>query len=74
MGVQVVPLLVVFQTLPEETATYQVLRSVGSMAMSAIRPDATAGPMLRQRSDDSSSEVSSAGSPLASLPWPASGE
>ena len=42
-----VPAFTVFQTPPEPTATYQVLGSVGSIAMSAIRPDMSAGPMAR---------------------------
>ena len=49
MGVQVVALSVVFQTPPEPTATYQVARSAGSIAMSAMRPDARDGPMFRKR-------------------------
>ena len=74
MGVQVVPALVVFQTFPEEAATYQVLRSVGSMAMSAMRPDATAGPMLRHLKDESRPELSSAGSSASdSWAWSAPG-
>ena len=74
MGVQVVPALVVFQTFPEEAATYQVLRSVGSMAMSAMRPDATAGPMLRHLKDESRPALSSAGSSASdSWAWSAPG-
>ena len=46
-GVQVVPEFAVFQTPPEPTATYQVLGSRGSIAMSAMRPDMKAGPMPR---------------------------
>ena len=46
-GVQVVPAFTVFHTPPEPTATYQVLGSVGSIAMSAMRPDMSAGPMAR---------------------------
>ncbi len=68
IGVQVVPALVVFHTLPEEAATYQVLRSVGSTAMSAMRPEATAGPMLRQRREERRPEVSSGG-PSSSSSW-----
>src|SRR4030095_2309583 len=45
MGLQVVPALMVFQTPPEATATYQVLRSVGCTARSPILPEATAGPL-----------------------------
>ena len=45
-GVHVVPALVVFQTPPEPTATYQVFSLVGSIAMSAILPDIKAGPTL----------------------------
>jgi len=52
IGVQVVPALVVFQTPPDATATYQVLGSSGWMAMSAIRPDISAGPMLRSSSPE----------------------
>ena len=71
IGVQVVPALVVFHTFPDEAATYQVLRSVGSMAMSAMRPEATAGPMLRQRRDERRPEESSGGpsSPGSSRSW-----
>src|SRR5262249_29915851 len=47
MGFQVVPALVVFQTPPEATATYQVARSFGWTASAAMRPDVTAGPMER---------------------------
>src|SRR5829696_7064838 len=47
MGVQVVPALVVFQTPPDATATYQVAGRVGSTAMSEIRPEVSAGPMGR---------------------------
>ncbi len=46
-GVQVVPAFTVFHTPPEPTATYQVLGFVGSIAMSAMRPDMSAGPMAR---------------------------
>ena len=42
-----VPAFTVFQTPPEPTATYHVLGSVGSIAMSAMRPDMSAGPMAR---------------------------
>jgi hypothetical protein len=47
IGVQVVPLLTVFQTLPDATATYQVLDFIGSLTMSLIRPDRWAGPIFR---------------------------
>ena len=43
------PALVVFQTLPDAAATYQVLLSLGWMAMQEMRPEATAGPMERKR-------------------------
>src|SRR5512139_2017894 len=46
-GFHVVPAFCVFQTPPEPTATYQVLALRGSTAMSAMRPDISAGPMLR---------------------------
>mgnify|MGYP000618023668 CR=1 FL=1 len=39
IGFQVVPLLSVFQTPPDPTATYHWLSSCGLMAMSAMRPD-----------------------------------
>ena len=41
------PALTVFQTFPEPTARYQVLGCAGWRAMSAIRPDMRAGPILR---------------------------
>lgn len=41
------PLFSVFQTPPDPTPTYQVLRSDGWIAMSAMRPPMSAGPMLR---------------------------
>ena len=47
MGVQVVPRFTVFQTFDDEVATYHTLRSVGSTATSAIRPDMKAGPTPR---------------------------
>ena len=50
IGVQVVPALVVFHTPPEPTATYQVARFSGWMAMSATRPDISAGPIPRSSS------------------------
>ena len=46
MDSKVVPELVVFQTPPEPAPTYQTLGLVGSTAMSAIRPDIKAGPIL----------------------------
>src|SRR6056297_79635 len=47
IGFQVVPELTVFQTPPEPTATYQTLGLSGCSAISAIRPDMNAGPMVR---------------------------
>jgi hypothetical protein len=47
IGFQVTPAVVVFQTPPEPTATYQVAASRGSIATSAMRPDMKAGPRLR---------------------------
>ncbi len=47
-GRHVMPALVVFHRPPEPTATYHVVRSRGLMAMSAIRPPMTAGPMPRK--------------------------
>ena len=38
--------MVVFQTPPEPTPTYQTFGLVGSTAISAMRPDINAGPML----------------------------
>src|SRR5436190_19243413 len=49
-GVHVVPALMVFHTPPDATATYQVFLSRGCTAMSATRPDVSAGPMERKRS------------------------
>ena len=57
-GVHVVPPFSVFHTLPEPTATYQTSRSFGWIAMSAMRPDMMAGPMLRKASPDSAASVS----------------
>src|SRR5512139_701015 len=57
IGVQVVPALTVFQTPPEATPTYQVLLSVGWMAMSLMRPEVIAGPIPRKRSPPSVAEV-----------------
>src|SRR3990172_645723 len=53
MGLHVVPALVVFQTPPDATATYQVFGSVGWTAMSLIRPDVNAGPIARNRNPPS---------------------
>ena len=65
-GVQVVPAFSVFHTPPEPTATYQVCRLRGWMAMSLMRPDMMAGPMLRKASPARSSAVSrGAGAALA---------
>ena len=47
MDVQVVPALVVFHTPPDPTATYHVCGWVGWIAISAIRPEAKAGPIDR---------------------------
>ena len=47
IGSKVVPSFVIFQTLPDPTATYQMLSSSGWNSMSAIRPPLMAGPMLR---------------------------
>ena len=58
IGFQVTPALLVFHTPPEPTATYQTLRSWGCQAISAMRPDIKAGPILRHfrpARDDSSS-------------------
>ena len=66
IGVQVVPAFVVFHRFPEEAATYHTLRSVGSTAMSAIRPEARAGPMLRQPIPEMNPEFSSGGSSASS--------
>src|SRR5689334_11430601 len=48
-GVQVVPALVVFHTPPDATATYHVFLSRGCTAMSATRPEVSAGPIERNR-------------------------
>src|SRR5690242_401512 len=50
MGVHVVPAFVVFHTPPDATATYHVRLSRGWTAMSAMRPDVSAGPMDRSLS------------------------
>ena len=58
MGFQVMPAFSVFHTPPDPTATYQVLASSGCTAMSAIRPDIRAGPMLRNSRAEKVDEVS----------------
>src|SRR6185436_9277584 len=58
MGVKVVPPFVVLKTPPEATATYQVARSVGCTAMSAIRPEVTAGPIPRSSRPEKVSALS----------------
>ncbi len=58
IGRHVVPAFVVFQTLPDAAATYQVLETTGSTAMSMMRPDISAGPMLRHLRPDSRPESS----------------
>lgn len=57
MGCQVVPALTVFQTPPLAAETYQVPRSVGSTAISEIRPLISAGPNSRNRKLDSRPEL-----------------
>jgi hypothetical protein len=57
MGVQVVPAFSVFQTPPDPTAAYQMLRFLGWMAISLIRPDIRAGPIFRNSSPDRTSAV-----------------
>ncbi|MHC4086746.1 MAG: hypothetical protein ACYSU5_16305 [Planctomycetota bacterium] len=59
IGVQVVPLLTVFQTLPDATATYQMLDFLGFLTMSLIRPERWAGPMFLNFSPEKVSAVSS---------------
>ncbi len=49
-GFHVVPALSVRHSPPLPTATYQVLGSPGSTAMSAIRPAISAGPIPRRAS------------------------
>ena len=46
-GVKVMPRLTVFHKPPNAEATYQVLGFFESIATSAMRPVASAGPMLR---------------------------
>src|SRR3954447_20814340 len=46
-GSKVTPRLVVFQSPPDAVATYQTLRSRGSTATSAMRPDENVPGMLR---------------------------
>jgi hypothetical protein len=65
MGFQVVPALVVFHTPPEPTATYHKLKSLGSMAMSAIRPDINAGPIPLSCNPENVLSVNS----VSLLPW-----
>jgi len=50
MGFQLRPAFSVFQTPPEPTATYHVLRFRGWITMSLIRPDISPGPKLRNSS------------------------
>src|SRR5688572_10140463 len=63
-ALQVVPAFVVFQTPPEPAATYQVLRSRGCTAISAIRPLMMAGPMLL-----SLSAAAALATAAVSAPW-----
>ena len=53
----VVPELVVFQTPPDPAPTYQTFGLVGSTAMSAIRPDIKAGPILLKGSAEMKPEL-----------------
>src|ERR1700722_16908077 len=45
---KLVPPSVVFHSPPAAAGTYHTLLSRGSMAMAAIRPEVSAGPMLRK--------------------------
>src|SRR5688500_4302402 len=47
MGENEIPTFVDFQTPPAETPTYHVRLSAGSITMSEIRPDVSAGPIER---------------------------
>src|SRR6056297_90962 len=67
IGFQVVPELTVFQTPPEPTATYQTLGLSGCNAMSAMRPDMNAGPMVRSSSP---ANVLSVSASCAESRWP----
>ena len=51
------PELVVVHRPPEPTAMYQVLRLVGCMAMSAMRPPMTAGPTSRRVKPDAARAI-----------------
>ncbi len=57
IGVHVVPAFSVFHTPPEPTVTYQTSRLFGWIAMSLMRPDMMAGPMLRSARPDSAVSV-----------------
>src|SRR5262245_59155051 len=63
IGFQVVPEFVVFQRFPEAAATYRIDLSFGWTAMSVMRPEIIAGPMLRSASP---ANVSSLSFPLSS--------
>src|SRR4051812_19497942 len=58
MHLKLVPPSVVFHKPPAAAATYHTLRLRGSMAMAAIRPEVSVGPMERKASSLHSSEVS----------------
>jgi len=57
--------LIAFHTPPAADPTYQTVLSVGFTAMSAIRPDVSAGPMERSRSPDTTELLSRELSALA---------
>ncbi len=64
----------VFQTPPEPTATYQLLWSLGWIAMSAILPDIRAGPIARSSRPASVSAVrAGAGVGAGAAAWAAAG-
>src|SRR5437763_13047802 len=56
-GVKDVPALVVFHTPPAAEATYQTALSLGLTAMSATRPEVSAGPIERSLRPDATALV-----------------
>ena len=58
IGSHVVPAFTVFQTPPEPTVAYMTLSSCGWIAISAIRPLFSAGPMARSERPDKLASLS----------------
>ena len=70
MGSNEMPRFVVFQRPPKAVATYQVFESLGSMAMSAIRPVTKPGPRVRNSMAASRSSMEE---PDPAVSWPDTG-